>query len=67
MCCGNCLLIVQFPRVYALDLQKNCLASNQIYLLDWLSVFRRPPRGGGDMLKFDSLRYRHDHVILVEE
>ncbi|GKB66579.1 hypothetical protein Tco_0927991, partial [Tanacetum coccineum] len=44
--CGDRPLKLQFPRVYALDDAKSCTVVERLRLLDWFSVFRRPPRGG---------------------
>ncbi|GJU71337.1 RNA-directed DNA polymerase, eukaryota, reverse transcriptase zinc-binding domain protein [Tanacetum coccineum] len=46
--CGDRPLNFQFPRVYAFDEAKSCIITERLRLLDWFSVFRRPPRGDVD-------------------
>ncbi|GJX68159.1 hypothetical protein Tco_0303886, partial [Tanacetum coccineum] len=50
--CGDRPLKLQFPRVYALDDVKSCTVVERLRLLDWFSVFRRPPRGGDEILQY---------------
>lgn len=53
--CGSRSLKVQFPRIYMLD-DKMCKVSDRLRPLEWFSVFRRPPRGGVETLRFAGLR-----------
>nr|GEV58141.1 RNA-directed DNA polymerase, eukaryota, reverse transcriptase zinc-binding domain protein [Tanacetum cinerariifolium] len=63
--CGDGPLKLQFPRVYALDDAKSCIVVKRLRLLDWLSVFRWPLRGGGsDGFSVASARGFIDDMIL---
>lgn len=67
ICCGVLPLKAQFPRIFALNLDKSCLVSNMLRLSDWLSAFQRPPKGGEEMLHNNALRDSVIHVILVDK
>nr|GEV26082.1 hypothetical protein [Tanacetum cinerariifolium] len=47
--CDNQPLKVQFPRIFQLELEKNCFIDDRISSVDWHNVFRRPPRGGAEL------------------
>ena len=54
--CGDRPLKLLFPRVYALDYAKSCTIAERLRLLDWFSIFRRPPRGGDELFQYTALR-----------
>ncbi|GKC02796.1 RNA-directed DNA polymerase, eukaryota, reverse transcriptase zinc-binding domain protein [Tanacetum coccineum] len=62
--CGDRPLKLQFLRVYALDDAKSCTVVERLRLLDWFSVFRRPPRGGDEILQYTALRACTSQVTL---
>lgn len=51
-------------RVYALDLYKLFMVFDRIRLVNWFLVFKRPPRGGEEMLQYESLRSCLAHVTM---
>nr|GEY11893.1 RNA-directed DNA polymerase, eukaryota, reverse transcriptase zinc-binding domain protein [Tanacetum cinerariifolium] len=53
--CGNQLFKLQFPRIYQLEIVKDCSIADRIGIPDWTSVFRRPPQGGAEMSQFNDL------------
>ncbi|GKE30007.1 RNA-directed DNA polymerase, eukaryota, reverse transcriptase zinc-binding domain protein [Tanacetum coccineum] len=65
--CGDRPLKLQFPRVYALDDVKSCTVVERLRLLDWFSVFRRPPRGGDEILQYTALRACTSQVTLSSQ
>nr|GEU67393.1 RNA-directed DNA polymerase, eukaryota, reverse transcriptase zinc-binding domain protein [Tanacetum cinerariifolium] len=54
--CGDMLLKDRFPRVFALEGDKNCNVADCLNISDWGSVFRRPPRGGVEASQFEDLQ-----------
>ena len=53
--CGNQPLNVQFPRIFCLDLDKNCSIASRVAIPDWHLVLRRPPRGGAEFSQMEAL------------
>nr|GEV52053.1 hypothetical protein [Tanacetum cinerariifolium] len=53
--CGDHILKDLFPRVYALDGNKQCTVAQRINSLDWNSVLRRSPRGGVELNQFTTM------------
>nr|GEX75577.1 RNA-directed DNA polymerase, eukaryota, reverse transcriptase zinc-binding domain protein [Tanacetum cinerariifolium] len=66
-CCGDRTLKLQFSRVYALDDAKSCSVVERLRLLDSFSVFRRPPRGGDELLQYTVLRACTSQVTLSSQ
>nr|GEY55309.1 RNA-directed DNA polymerase, eukaryota [Tanacetum cinerariifolium] len=66
--CGTNPLRLQFPRIYLLETDMNCLIANRVSLLpfDWSSVLRRRPIGGVESSQFDALNAVIGNVILTE-
>ncbi|GJU71953.1 RNA-directed DNA polymerase, eukaryota, reverse transcriptase zinc-binding domain protein, partial [Tanacetum coccineum] len=66
---GNTPLRLQFPRIYNLDIERNCLIANRIPLLlsDWSTALRRFPRGGVEMTQFDDLKAVIGNVSLTDQ
>ncbi|GJR38484.1 RNA-directed DNA polymerase, eukaryota, reverse transcriptase zinc-binding domain protein [Tanacetum coccineum] len=66
---GNTPLRLQFPRIYNLDNERNCLIANRIPLLlsDWSMALRRFPRGGAKMTQFDDLKAVIGSVSLTDQ
>ncbi|XP_023747217.1 uncharacterized protein LOC111895365 [Lactuca sativa] len=64
--CGDIPLKTQFPRVFALDLEKNCTVTYRLKLCDWFSIFRRHPRGGEELVQFTALKSFVGLVVLGE-
>ncbi|GKC31545.1 RNA-directed DNA polymerase, eukaryota, reverse transcriptase zinc-binding domain protein [Tanacetum coccineum] len=58
---------MQFPRVYAFDDAKLCSVVVRLRLLDLFSVFRRPPRGGDEILQYTALRACTSQVTLSSQ
>ena len=54
--CGNQPLKLQFPRIYMLDIDKNCSIASRVPLVDWNTVFRRVPRGGAESVQYNALK-----------
>ncbi|GJX16437.1 RNA-directed DNA polymerase, eukaryota, reverse transcriptase zinc-binding domain protein [Tanacetum coccineum] len=65
--CGDRPLKLQFPRVYALDDAKSYTVVERLKLLDWFSVFRRPPRGCDEILQYTALRACTSQVTLSSQ
>nr|GEW32893.1 RNA-directed DNA polymerase, eukaryota [Tanacetum cinerariifolium] len=53
--------------VYALDDAKSCTVVERLRLLDWFSVFRRPSRGGDELLQYTALRACTSQVTLSSQ
>ena len=53
--CGDSPLKVLFPRVYALDGNKQCVVAQRLNCSDWSTEFRRMPRGGAEESQFTAL------------
>ncbi|PWA97872.1 hypothetical protein CTI12_AA025390 [Artemisia annua] len=53
--CGDSPLKVLFPRVYALDRNKQCAVAQCLNCSDWSIDFRRMPRGGAEESQFTAL------------
>ncbi|GJV12838.1 hypothetical protein Tco_1354379 [Tanacetum coccineum] len=53
--CGDQPFRLRFPRIFLLEIDRECLVANQIHLSDWSSVLRRALRGGAESSQFDSL------------
>ena len=53
--CGGRPLKDRFPRVYALDANKDCSIAQRLSVHDWSSVLRRPPRGGAESCQLEDL------------
>ncbi|GJT73535.1 RNA-directed DNA polymerase, eukaryota, reverse transcriptase zinc-binding domain protein [Tanacetum coccineum] len=64
--CGNSPLKLQFPRIYNLDTDRNCLISNRIPF-NWSSVLRRLPRGGAELNQFEALGEAIRNVSLTDQ
>ncbi|PWA44301.1 RNA-directed DNA polymerase, eukaryota [Artemisia annua] len=58
----------QFPRIYLLEIDKNCLIANRVPLrpFEWCSVLRRHPRGGVESSQFDALNAIIGNVQLMD-
>lgn len=54
--CGNQPLKLQFPRMYLLDIDRNCFSASRVLLRDWSIVLRRYPRGGIETTQFNALK-----------
>ena len=65
--CGDRPLKLLFPRVYALDYAKSCTIAERLRLLDWFSAFRRPPRGGDELLQYTTLRASIAQITLTSQ
>ncbi|GJW39205.1 RNA-directed DNA polymerase, eukaryota, reverse transcriptase zinc-binding domain protein [Tanacetum coccineum] len=46
---------------------KSCTVVERLRLLDWFSVFRRPPRGGDEILQYTALRACTSQVTLSSQ
>ncbi|GJZ62103.1 putative RNA-directed DNA polymerase, eukaryota, reverse transcriptase zinc-binding domain protein [Tanacetum coccineum] len=66
---GNTPLRLQFPRIYNLDIERNCLIANRnpLLLSDWSTALRRFPRGGAEMTQFDDLKAVIGSVSLTDQ
>ncbi|GJV17324.1 hypothetical protein Tco_1362647 [Tanacetum coccineum] len=66
---GSTPLRLQFPRIYLLDIDRNCPIANRIPLLhsDWSTVLRRSPRGGVELAQFDALNSFIGNVLLTDQ
>nr|GEW11214.1 RNA-directed DNA polymerase, eukaryota [Tanacetum cinerariifolium] len=62
--CGNQPLKVQFPRIFQLELEKNCFIADRIGSADWHDVFRRPPRRGAGLSQLNDLLSLTQDVVL---
>ncbi|GJY03288.1 RNA-directed DNA polymerase, eukaryota, reverse transcriptase zinc-binding domain protein [Tanacetum coccineum] len=67
--CGNIPLKLQFPRIYNLETDRNCLIANRVPLLhsDWSTVLRRIPRGGAESAQFNALKVAIGNVSLTDQ
>ncbi|GJY06599.1 RNA-directed DNA polymerase, eukaryota [Tanacetum coccineum] len=65
--CGDLPFKIQYPRVYALDTDKNCLIANRISLTDWSGILRRNPRGGAEQSQFDAILSAIENVTLSDK
>ncbi|GKC24663.1 RNA-directed DNA polymerase, eukaryota, reverse transcriptase zinc-binding domain protein, partial [Tanacetum coccineum] len=65
--CGDMPFKIQYPRVYALDTDKNCLIANQISLTDWSGILRSNPRGGAEQSQFDAILSAIENVTLSDK
>ena len=63
--CGGRPLKDQYPRVYALDLNKSCSVADRMGIKDWSSVLRRTPRGGAESNQFADLIQSIQQVTLT--
>ncbi|GJV43622.1 RNA-directed DNA polymerase, eukaryota, reverse transcriptase zinc-binding domain protein [Tanacetum coccineum] len=64
--CGNSLLKVSFPHVYALEGDKKSKVAQRINNLDWNTVLRRAPRGGVDPNGFSvasARKFIDEHIL----
>ncbi|GKB53733.1 RNA-directed DNA polymerase, eukaryota, partial [Tanacetum coccineum] len=64
--CENSPLKLQFPQIYNLDTDRNCLISNRIPF-NWSSVLRRLPRGGAELNQFEALGEAIRNVSLTDQ
>ncbi|GKC70622.1 hypothetical protein Tco_1116505 [Tanacetum coccineum] len=64
--CENSPLKLQFPRIYNLDTDRNCLISNRIPF-NWSLVLRRLPKGGAELNQFEALREAIRNVSLTDQ
>nr|GEY03161.1 RNA-directed DNA polymerase, eukaryota, reverse transcriptase zinc-binding domain protein [Tanacetum cinerariifolium] len=64
---GSMPLKSQFPRVYILDIDRNCFITNRVPLKDWSYVFRRHPRGGVEAFQFVALQYAIRNMVLSNQ
>ncbi|PWA48331.1 hypothetical protein CTI12_AA491790 [Artemisia annua] len=63
--CGGRPLKEQYPRVYALDLNKSCSVADRMGIEDWSSLLRRTPRGGAESNQFADLIQSVQQVTLT--
>nr|GEX81870.1 RNA-directed DNA polymerase, eukaryota [Tanacetum cinerariifolium] len=64
---GSMPLKSQFPRVYVLDIDRNCFIANRVPLKDWSYVFRRHPRGGVEASQFVALQSAIGNMVLSNQ
>ena len=55
-----------FPRMYALETQKNISVASKISHADFLGSFRRAPRGGVEELQYTQLLKNMEGITLVD-
>ncbi|GJT91055.1 RNA-directed DNA polymerase, eukaryota, reverse transcriptase zinc-binding domain protein [Tanacetum coccineum] len=65
--CGDLPFKIQYPRVYALDTDKNCLIANRISLTDWSGILRCNPRGGAVQSQFDTTLSAIENVTMSDK
>ncbi|GKD11633.1 RNA-directed DNA polymerase, eukaryota, reverse transcriptase zinc-binding domain protein, partial [Tanacetum coccineum] len=65
--CGDLPFKIQYPRVYALYTDKNCLIANRISLIDWSDILRCNPRGGAVQSQFDATLSAIENVTLSDK
>ncbi|GJZ64535.1 putative RNA-directed DNA polymerase, eukaryota, reverse transcriptase zinc-binding domain protein [Tanacetum coccineum] len=65
--CGDLPFKIQYPRVYALYTDKNCLIANRISLIDWSDILRRNLRGGAEQSQFDAILSAIENVTLSDK
>ncbi|GJR52503.1 hypothetical protein Tco_1403024 [Tanacetum coccineum] len=53
--CGDHPLKASFPRIYALDTDKECMVAHRFNISGWNIVLRRMPRGGIELVQFTAL------------
>ncbi|GKB49075.1 RNA-directed DNA polymerase, eukaryota, reverse transcriptase zinc-binding domain protein [Tanacetum coccineum] len=53
--CGDQPFKTKFPRIYELEIVKDCSITDCIPIHDWVNIFRRQPRGGAEMSQFNDL------------
>ncbi|GKC81792.1 hypothetical protein Tco_1137509, partial [Tanacetum coccineum] len=64
--CGDGLLKVLFPCVYALDGNKLCMVAQRINIVDWNNVLRRLPRGGVESNQYADMMEAIRDVVLSD-
>ncbi|GKC45708.1 hypothetical protein Tco_1063430 [Tanacetum coccineum] len=64
---GSMPLKSQFPRVYVLDIDRNCFIANRVPLKDWSYVFYRHPRGGVEASQFAALQSAIGNMVLSNQ
>ncbi|GKB57250.1 RNA-directed DNA polymerase, eukaryota [Tanacetum coccineum] len=63
---GNQSFNLRFPRIYQLELVKDCSIADRIGTSIWNVVFRRPPRGGAEMSQLNDLLSLIQGVVLSD-
>ncbi|GJQ94463.1 RNA-directed DNA polymerase, eukaryota, reverse transcriptase zinc-binding domain protein [Tanacetum coccineum] len=61
--CGNHPLKMKFPRIFQLELAKECYVADRIGISDWNAVLRRPPRGGAELSQLTELNSLIQNVL----
>ncbi|GJU55544.1 RNA-directed DNA polymerase, eukaryota [Tanacetum coccineum] len=53
--CGDVSFKDRFPRIYALELNKDCYIDQRYNVENWSSFLRRPPRNGVELSQFNAM------------
>ncbi|GJX88347.1 RNA-directed DNA polymerase, eukaryota, reverse transcriptase zinc-binding domain protein [Tanacetum coccineum] len=64
--CGSLPLKTLFPRIYMLNIFRDCNIANRISLQDWNYVLRRIPRGGIEATQLADLQSLIGDVVLSD-
>nr|GEW91215.1 RNA-directed DNA polymerase, eukaryota [Tanacetum cinerariifolium] len=65
--CGQQPLKEVFPHIYSLDTDKCCSIANRVGPQDWNMVLRRTPRGGAELVQFNSLKDTIGNISLTNQ
>ncbi|GJX66973.1 RNA-directed DNA polymerase, eukaryota, reverse transcriptase zinc-binding domain protein [Tanacetum coccineum] len=57
---------MKFPRIFQLELAKECYVADRIGISDWNAVLRRPPRGGAELSQLTELNSLIQNVVLSD-